>query len=85
MYPVIANCLFNVAGVPFGPGAVPIALGGWAVVAAFLISLIILSTCVDRSARLSWPDRSLGGASISRIEQGFWGLRLRCAEVLKNG
>ena len=78
-----AAMLLNVAGIPFGAGAVSSALGGWIVVAAFLVSAIILSVCVDRHARMASPERRARWATSSRIEQRFWGFRVRCAEAVR--
>jgi hypothetical protein len=81
MYAAMTNCLLNVAAIPFGAGAVSSALGGWVVVAAFLASAIVLCMCVDRPSRLRWPDRKLRWVATSRIEQGFWRFRVRCADT----
>jgi hypothetical protein len=81
MYAVMANCFLNVAGIPFGAGGVSSPLGGWVVVAAFLVSTILLSVCADRNPRLTSPDRASGWDVTSRLEQKLWGFRLRCAEA----
>jgi hypothetical protein len=47
--------------------------------------VIILSTCVERRTRLTRAHRTLRWVTATRIEQGFWGFRVRCAAVvLKN-
>lgn len=80
-----AAMLLNVAGIPFGAGAVFSALGGWVVVAAFLAAALVLTACVDRTRRLTWSERGLRWVTTARVGEGFWGFRLRCAEVtLKN-
>ena len=84
MYAAIAHYFLNVTGIPFGFGAVSSPLGGWIVVAAFLVSTILLLTCVDRNARTTFAERGARWAVSSRIEE-FWGFRVRCAEaVLRN-
>jgi hypothetical protein len=77
-----AAMLLNVAGIPFGVGAVTSALGGWIIVAALLATLIVLTACVDRSPRLTWPDRGFRWVAASRIEQVRWSFRVRCAEAV---
>lgn len=82
MYAVMANCFLNIAGIPLGAGAVSSTLGGWVVVAAFLASVILLSACIDRSPRLTSPDRGFARVLATRFEQRSWGFRLRCAEAV---
>jgi hypothetical protein len=81
MHAATVHYLLNVSGIPLGAGGVSSPLGGWIVVAALLVSAIILSACVDRNARLAWPERRFRWVTTSRIEQVFWGFRVRCAGV----
>jgi hypothetical protein len=77
-----AAMLLNVAGIPFGAGAVSSALGGWIIVGALLVCTIILTACFDRSPRLTSPDHNRRWVATSRMEQGFWGFRIHCAEAV---
>jgi hypothetical protein len=76
-----AAMLLNVAGIPFGAGAVSSALGGWIIVGAFLVSAIILTACFDRRPRLTSPDCRFRLVPTSRVGRPLWGFRARCAEV----
>jgi hypothetical protein len=69
MYAAVTN-LLNATGIPFGAGAVSSPLGGWIVVAALLVSVIILSTCVDRNPRLTRAHRGFRWMANFRAEHG---------------